>query len=124
MGLTLDTGALLALETGSTRIVAVIRAAQSAKTPITVPTVVVLEWWRGQHGGPVTKLLQGCSVEALSDALARLAGLAVASVSGAGNIDAVVMASAAQRGDVVYTGDMTDMLALKDHFPSVKVLPI
>jgi len=102
----------------------VIRAAQRAETPITVPTVVVLEWWRGQHPGPVKELLLGCSIEPLNEALSRVAGLAVAAIPGAGHIDAVVMASAALRGDVVYTGDMTDMQALGTHFQSVKVLSI
>jgi hypothetical protein len=45
-------------------------------------------------------------------------------VRGATTVDAVVMASAASRGDVVYTTDVTDLQALSPHFPSVRVLGV
>jgi hypothetical protein len=37
-------------------------------------------------------------------------------------VDAVVMASAAQRRDIVYTSDLPDLQALQSHFPGVRVL--
>ena len=37
-------------------------------------------------------------------------------------IDAIVMASAARRGDIVYTMDMADLSRLQAFFPSVRVL--
>jgi len=39
-------------------------------------------------------------------------------------VDAVVMASAALRGDVVYTTDVSDLEALRAHFSSVRVLGV
>jgi hypothetical protein len=39
-------------------------------------------------------------------------------------IDAVVMASAALRGDVVYTADVHDLSRFQAFFPSVRVLGI
>jgi hypothetical protein len=46
-GLTFDTGALIALEGRRSRIAEVLAAARTMRVPITVPTVVVAEWWRG-----------------------------------------------------------------------------
>ena len=42
----------------------------------------------------------------------------------AGRVDAVVMASAALRGDVVYTTEVSDLEALRAHLPSVRVLGV
>jgi hypothetical protein len=39
-------------------------------------------------------------------------------------VDAAVMASAALRGDVVYTSDVDDLEQLREHFPSVRVLRV
>jgi hypothetical protein len=36
--------------------------------------------------------------------------------------DAVVMASAASRGDVVYSSDVVDLERLRAHFPALRVL--
>jgi hypothetical protein len=53
---------------------------------------------------------------------AKLAGEALASVHGATAIDAIVMASAATRGDVVFTSDVDDLERLRAFFPRVRVL--
>jgi|HubBroStandDraft_6_1064221.scaffolds.fasta_scaffold419058_2 hypothetical protein len=62
----------------------------------------------------------------MTEALAKRAGEAVAKVPGATTIDAIVMASAASRGDVVYTSDFGDLERLRlEHFRSVpRVLAI
>jgi hypothetical protein len=58
--------------------------------------------------------------EPMSEALAKRAGEALAKVPGATTIDAIVMASAAARGDVVYTSDFGDLERLSlEHFRSV-----
>ena len=46
-GLTLDTGALIALERRRVPITRRIRAAVLLRDPVTVPSPVVAEWWRG-----------------------------------------------------------------------------
>ena len=48
----------------------------------------------------------------------------LASVKSSRPIDAVVMASAALRGDVVYTSDVGDLEKLRRHFPGVRVLAV
>jgi hypothetical protein len=46
----------------------------------------------------------------------------MARVKGATAVDAIVMASAALRGDLVYTSDVGDLERLRAHFRSVRVL--
>lgn len=67
-------------------------------------------------------ILAAVRVEPLSAAVAQLAGEALASVRGATPIDAIVMASAAQRGDVVYTSDVDDLQERAARFRAVRVL--
>jgi hypothetical protein len=101
----------------------VLAGARALRWTITVPSVVVTEWWRGQRG-PVARILDGVVVEPLVEGLARVAGEALARTRGKNAIDAIVVASAAQRGDVVYTADVADLSALAADFPTVKILGI
>ena len=48
IGLTFDTGALIALERRTQRIWNIYRTAMHDAIPITVPVAVVIEWWRGR----------------------------------------------------------------------------
>lgn len=122
-GITLDTGALIALERRDLRITQVWQASLKTKTLITIPSVVLLEWWRGQTG-VVARILDYVDVEPVDERLAKIAGEALAQVRGATAIDAAVMASAARRGDIVYTSDFDDLTRLRDVFPSVRVLRV
>ncbi len=60
----------------------------------------------------------------MTASLAKLAGEAMAEVRGATTVDAIVMASAAQRGDAVYTSDVDDLERLRAFFPSVRVFHV
>lgn len=122
-GLTFDTGVLIALERRAQRAWNVYRAAREAKVRITVPSVVLAEWWRGRTDAR-EHVRSGVVIEWLSDQLAEAAGEALASVPSATTIDAIVMASAASRGDVVYTSDLGDLERLRLHFPTVRVLTV
>jgi predicted nucleic acid-binding protein len=119
-GLTFDTGALIALERGNKRMRGVLLAAERERIEATVPAAVLIEWWR--NGPRQRDVLASVRVEPTSERLAKLAGEAIAAVPGATAIDALVMASAAQRGDVVYTSDFDDLDRLRTHFPNVRVL--
>ena len=122
-GITFDTGALIALERRGQRIRKVLERATEQKVRITVPAAVVTEWWRSRSD--VRELiLAAVRVEPLSESLAKVAGEALAAVKGATVIDAIVMASAAQRGDVVYTADVSDLAKLAGYFRAVRVLGI
>ena len=122
-GLTFDTGALIALERRTQRIWNVYRTAMHDRIPVTVPVAVVIEWWRGRTDDR-ERILGGVRVEPLHLALARAAGEALASVKSASAVDAVVMASAALRGDIVYTSDVGDLEKLRRYFPTVRVLAV
>jgi hypothetical protein len=63
-------------------------------------------------------------VEPVDTELAKLAGSAIATIRGATAIDALVMASAARRGDVVYTSDVGDLQRLCSYFPAVRVFMV
>jgi predicted nucleic acid-binding protein len=120
-GLTFDTGALIGLERRRQRIGQVYRTAVEDGLVVTVPSAVVAEWWRGRSDARET-ILGGVRVEPLDETLARLAGEAMAAVIGATTVDAIVMASAARRGDIVYTSDLADLVRLRDYFRRVRVL--
>lgn len=125
-GLTLDTGALIALERRRVGITRRIRAAVLAQDRVTVPSPVVAEWWRG---GPRQLRFQNLFrpkallVEPTSFEVAKLAGEAIAK-TGATAIDAIVMAGAAQRGDIVFTSDLDDLDALRTVFPEVRLFGV
>lgn len=121
VGLTLDTGALIALERRRQRMARVYATAVADGLTVTVPAVVVAEWWRGRSDAREI-ILRGVRVESTTTELARLAGEALAATPGASAIDAIVMASAARRGDVVYTSDFADLERLQQYFPAVKLL--
>ena len=123
-GLTLDTGALLALEARRQRMSRVYRVAIDGGLIVTVPAVVISEWWRGRTDVRET-ILRGVRVEPLDSELAALTGEALARVAGATTIDAIVMVSAARRGDIVYTSDFEDLDRLRSGFcPAVRVLQV
>lgn len=122
-GLTFDTGALLALERRRQRIIEVRQAALRCGLRITVPAAVITEWWRGRTDLR-EDILASVRVEPLTDGIAKLAGEALAGVRGSTAIDAIVMASAALRGDLVYTSDVVDLERLRTHFPGVRVLSV
>ena len=124
-GVTFDTGVLIALERRKVRAQRIHERLGELGIPINVPWAVVTEWWRGRTDLRET-ILRSVDVEIPTVALAKLAGLALSqtTVKPATTIDAIVMASAALRGDVVYTSDVADLERLRAFFPSVRVLGI
>ncbi|MCG8554394.1 MAG: hypothetical protein MJD61_03770 [Proteobacteria bacterium] len=119
-GVTFDTGALIGLERRTGRMVHVLAAINRHRLPVTIPSVVVAEWYRQQHDAE--KILGlAVRIEPLSGALSRVAGKALRMVGGRNTIDAIVMSSAAQRGDAVYTSDVDDLSSFAQAFPDVRV---
>jgi len=119
--ITFDTGALIAIERRDRRVLAFLTDALARGTRITVPTCVVAEWWHGQRG-PVARILDAVVVESLNLDLARTVGETLAAVRGSTLVDVVVVASAAQRGDLVLTGDLDDLMKIRDRvFPAVRL---
>jgi predicted nucleic acid-binding protein len=122
-GITLDTGALIALERRKQRITALLSIARTDGLMITVPAAVMAEWWRGRTDVR-DGILASVDVERMTKRIAKAAGEALAAIPGATTVDAIVMASAAQRGDAVYTSDYEDLARLQAYFPTVRVLRV
>ena len=120
-GITFDTGAFIGLERRRSRISKIYTTAVADGILVSTPAVVVTEWWRGRSKVRET-ILRGVHVELVDTELAKLAGEALAAVAGATAVDAIVMASAARRGDIVYTSDIDDLQRLSGYFPSVRIL--
>lgn len=126
LGLTLDTGALVALERRDLRARRLVESAIEHGATLTVPAPVLVEWWRGSRRRQSVRMLADMVLEPLDAHLAFVAGEALAWV-GAGpstTDDAVVMASAAQRADVVLTSDVGDLERLREAFPQVRVIRV
>ena len=121
-GITADTGFLIGLERNKQRATDLLGYATARKVRISVPVVVVAEWWRG--GPKQALILKMIDVEPMHEALAKSAGEALAATAGASVVDAIVMASAAARGSVVYTSDFNDLTRLGIHFPGVRIFAI
>jgi predicted nucleic acid-binding protein len=107
-GVTFDTGVLIALERRHAGALALLRACRMSRASITIPAAVIAEWWRGTH----RSLLESAALEPLSIELAQRAGELLAQTKGSNAIDATVVASAAQRGDLIVTGDPVDLRRL------------
>jgi predicted nucleic acid-binding protein len=122
-GLTFDTGALIGLERRHHRIRRVFATAVRDDVRVTVSAAVVGEWWR-RRTDLAEDILASVDVEPVDEVLARAAGEALASIPEATAIDAIVMASAARRGDVVYTSDFDDLERLQAHFRGVRLLAV
>jgi predicted nucleic acid-binding protein len=119
-GITFDTGVLIALERRNAGALALLKACKLSRATITIPAAVVAEWWRGSHRA----LLEGAVLESLTPELAQAAGELLATTGKSNAVDATVIASAAQRGDIVATGDPDDLRELASLVRNVAVQPI
>lgn len=114
-GLTLDTGALIALERGDPRMRALLRRALEHDVEIAVPASVVAQAWRG---GPrqarVARLLgdPAVSVVVLDDPMARAIGLLCGRSGHPDIVDVHVVLHARERGQAVVTSDPDDFSAI------------
>lgn len=131
-GVTFDTGAFISIERRKERARKVFERLREQDVVITAPLPVIGEWWRGRTDWR-EQILASVRLEVLTLAMVKLAGEALASIpspparrrgQGPGFVDAIVMASAASRGDVVYTGDVDDLERLTPFFPEVRILSL
>lgn len=116
-GVTFDTGMLIALERRHAGALALLRACRLSRASITIPATVVAEWWRGTH----RDMLDIGLLEALTPELAARAGELLAATARSNAVAATVVASAAQRGDIVVTVDSDDLRALARGVKNVNV---
>jgi predicted nucleic acid-binding protein len=129
MSVTLDTGALIAMEKRKPRAMMLLKAAKEQRAELFVATPVVAEWWRGRNDGR-DDIKLGVTIVPLPLAAAEAAGTVLGHIRHESErvklaIDAMVMAFAAiYGGGLVYTSDPGDLMRLHGYFPSVRVLSI
>lgn len=108
-GLTYDTGALLAAEANRRDLWAIhARALQRGILPV-VPAGVLGQAWRGGPQASLSRLLQGCRVEEMTEQRARQVGVACARSNTRDIVDASVVVGALERGDLTVTSDPVDI---------------
>jgi predicted nucleic acid-binding protein len=123
-GVTLDTGALIAIERGDPRLHALLDEAAALGADLAVPAAVVAQAWRGS--GRQARLarflrLREVSIVALDEPEARAAGALCGRAGTADVVDASVVVCARARGHAVITGDPGDLVALD---PALRTVPV
>jgi hypothetical protein len=113
MGVTYDTGALIAADRSERRMWARHRALLARREVPTVPAPVVAQSWRGSNRQvQLARLLAGCDVEALDDGQARSAGALATRAGTTDIVDACVVEGALRRRDLVVSSDPDDLQAI------------
>jgi len=114
-GTTFDTGALVALESGSRRMIALVETAMRTRSPIAVPAGVLGQAWRGSaRQARIARLLRSTITELVafdrSEALA--VGKLCARTGATDVVDVSVVVCARRRHHQVVTGDAADLSAI------------
>ncbi len=115
VGVTLDTGALIALERGDQRMIALLQAMLKVGGKLRVPAGVAGQAWRGgARQAVLARFFRSpeVAVESLDLALAQACGELCAASGTADVIDASVVLLARQHGDGIVTSDLTDLRRL------------
>lgn len=113
MGVTYDTGALVAADRGERRLWVRHKALLALREVPTVPAPVVAQTWRGgRRQALLARLLVGCKIEALDDQQARMVGALAARASATDIVDATVVEGALRRHDLVVSSDSDDLRAI------------
>jgi len=123
-GITLDAGALIALDRGDKRLIALLTRALAQRLKIRVPSGVVGQAWRdGRVQVTLARFLRIDEVEIipLDEQLARACGELCGATHTADVIDASVVILARQRGDHIVTSDPHDLRRLD---PTCPIIPI
>ncbi len=122
--LTIDAGALIAIDRDDRAMWSRLRHAVDRDAAPTVPAPVVAQVWRSGRQANLARAMAVCTVEPTDAALARAAGELCGRAQPHDAVDAIVVASAARRGDAIVTSDPDDMRALAAHVEGVTVIPV
>lgn len=118
---TLDTGALVALDRGSRRMIALLEQVLATQIRLYVPAGVVAQAWRdGRQQANVARLLRARATEIveLDVYLAKRCGVLCGRTGTSDVIDAsVVLVASTTRSDVILTSDPKDLLRLDPTAP-------
>lgn len=123
-GLTLDAGALIAVDKRDRRVAGLIRHALEAERRVTVPAGALAQTWRdGARQVTLTRLLAsvGVTIEPLDARLARLSGRLCGASGTRDIVDASVVIGATMRGDAILTSDVDELRRLDPEIELVAV---
>lgn len=124
VGLTLDSGALIAFERGDRQVVALLARCLAHEGSLVVPAGVVAQVWRdGRRQARVARLLGASQVEVepLDDERARQAGQLCGVRGTTDVIDASVVLCAKRRAHSVLTSDPDDLSRLDPALVLIRV---
>lgn len=112
-GLTLGAGALIAYERADPRVRGILATAFARGVVPTVPAMALAEGWRGDaKDARLARLLKACTVEPVTESLARSTGELRRRTRGSETIDASIAVGVRDRRDAVATSDPDDMRRL------------
>ena len=123
-GVTLDTGALIAIERGDRRLQALLDEAHAAGADLAVPAGVVAQAWRGgtRHARLARFLrLAAVTVIPLDEPEARAAGALCGHASTTDLVNASVVICARGRDHAVISSDPADLAALD---PTLRIVSL
>ena len=123
-GITLDTGALIALDRGNKRMIALLQQALAQRFAFRVPSGALAQAWRdGRTQVTLARFLRGEEVEIipLDDQLARTCGELCGATNTSDIIDASVVIPARKRRDSIVTSDPHDLRHLDPAAQIIKV---
>lgn len=123
-GIVLDAGALIALERGDKRMIALLHRALTQGRVFRVPAGVVGQAWRdGRIQATLARFLRSKEVEiiALDEQLARSCGELCGAADSSDIIDASVVILARERRDPIVTSDPNDLRRLD---PAAQIIPV
>lgn len=116
MSVTLDTGALIALDRGSARLLALLDRISQRRQRILIPAGVVAQAWRGPRQARLARLLRSREVDIvpLDDPAARAVGVLLGKSGTDDTVDAHVVVVALRAGSPVISSDPEDLRRLHD----------
>ncbi len=117
MAFTLDAGVLIAADRGDRRYWDLRRQIADDETTAIIPVVVLTEVWRGSRNANLARALRGCELEGVDAELALRAGVLCGQARTDDPVDAIVVASAARRGNAIVTTDPRDLRRLAESAP-------
>lgn len=123
-GITLDAGALIALDRGDKRLIALLQRALAQHLKLRVPSGVVGQAWRdGRVQVTLARFLRIEEIEIipLDEQLARACGELCGATDTADIIDASVVILARERRDHIVTSDPRDLRRLD---PTCPIIPV
>ena len=114
-GVTLDAGALIALERGNRRMIALLRELAASGRLCHIPSGALAQAWRGgARQGTLARFLRSPQVEVrvLDEASARACGELCSAAGTKDVVDASVVLVAREHGDAIITSDPRDLRRL------------